>query len=294
MRKMRNAGAITIAIGVALLMLFAIPSALAAESVTINEPSGGYWSGTQTIKWAYETDNAVDPEDHENFSIHYSRTGEDPWTLIIYGLGHANTTYSWNTADAGDNTNYTINVTKTNSSDHTKNVSGVSGTVFTIDATAPTVVITTTGVGLGTDDVAHTKKTTLDFSGTMTDTHAGNKNLTSVTTNDGTISGDTWTVTAAALSAGCNVVTATGFDNSNNSGTDTITVCHSPAGLAVIYPTATPAYQPPADGLLPLSIIPEEGIPEVAKKLGVIAVIAIVLFVVWRGSGSKTKRKRRR
>ena len=288
-------GAITIAISVALL-LFAIPSALAAlDIVTVIEPVGGYWGGTQTIEWLITAprNNTVDPEDHENYSIQYS-TDDVTWIAIIEGLGHANTTYSWDASLIGDGTTYRINVTKTNKTDFIDNASGNSTTVFTIDNTAPTVVVASTGVGLGADDVAHTQQTTLDFSGSIKDATAGNKNLTIVTTDDGTITGNTWTVTGAALSAGCNVVTATGFDNSNNSGTDTLTVCHSPAGLAIVHlPTPIPT-QPPADGLLPLSIIPEEGLPDTVKKFGVIAVIAIVLFVVWRGSGSKTKRKRRR
>jgi len=292
MRRMRmRTGAITIAIGVALLMLFiAMPSALATDTVTVTTPNGGYFGGTETITWSRTTTNATS----DNFTIFYNTTAAPTWILIVDALANTSTTYSWDTALIPDGSTYNINVTKSNDTDFTQNVSGMSSTVFTIDNTDPTVVVTGTGVGLGTDDVAHTQETTLDFSGTITDATAGNKNLSIVSTDDGTISGNTWTVTGAALSAGCNVVTATGFDNSNNSGTDTLTVCHSPAGLAVVHlPTAVPT-TPPADGLLPLSIIPEEGLPDVVKKVGVLAAIAVVLFLVWRGSGSKPKKRKRR
>lgn len=292
MEKIEKAG--IIAIGVALLLLLLVPSAIAADSVLVTAPNGAEnWRANQTITWT-----AVRTEDptNDSFNISWSANSGGSYTSLTTGLANTTISHTWNTTPRTDGANYLIRVTKHNTNGSVSDVNDTSNATFKVDNTAPTVVITATGVGLGTDDYAYTQQTTLDFSGTITDATSGNKNI-SVASKAGTVTGNTWTVTAATLSAGCNVVTATGYDNAGNSGTDTATVCHSPAGLK-LPKKATPApyyYPPPAQqGQPTLSIIPEEGVPDEVKKFGFIALIVVLLFLVWHGSGGKSKPKRRR
>lgn len=279
-----------LAMGIALLMLFAMPSALAGDSVTVVTPAAAAnWSGTQTITWTNESSNYS----ATTYYVLYSATGASPWTYCADGAALSNTTasLSWATADLTAGTAYKVNVTKVNA---TTNISGESGT-FTVDNTAPVVAITGSSEGISAGQThIYTIETNITLSGTMTDAHAGNTNLTAGTTA-ATVTATTWSITTLPVATGCTLVTATGYDGASNAGTDTITICRTAQRNGSWMPTATPAYyQPPAEGLQTLTIIPEEGLPDAVKKVGVLAVIAIVIFLVWRQSGSKPNRKRRR
>lgn len=280
--------------GIALLMLLAMPSALAAlDVITVDTPTAGAnWTGTNTITWSNTSSgNYIGITYYVEYSATGVFTGISP-TYCVGGANISNTTeeLSWDTSGLAAGTSYKINVTRVNA---TTNVSGESGT-FTVDNTNPAVAITGSSEGLSAGQThIYTVATTITLTGTMTDAHAGNSNITAGTTT-GTVTTTTWSVTSLPVATGCNVVTVSGLDGAANEGTGTITICRTAQrNGSWMPPTPTPS-QPPAEGLLPLSIIPEEGLPDSVKRIGVIAVIAIVLFVVWRGSGSKSKRKRRR
>ena len=289
MKKIEKMRIGILAMGIALLMLYAMPSALAGDSVTVTAPAAAAnWSGTQTITWTNESSNYS----ATTYYVLYSTTGASPWTYCANGADLSNTTasLSWDTSELTAGTAYKVNVTKVNA---TTNISGESGT-FTVDNTAPVVAITGSSEGISAGQThIYTIESNITLSGTMTDSHAGNKNATAGTTA-ATVTSTTWSVSTLPVVTGCTLVTVTGYDGAGNAGTDTITICRTAQRNGSWMPMVTPPpYQPPAEGLLPLTIIPGQGIPEGAKRLGVVAVIAVVLYVVWSKSGSKPKKRRR-
>jgi len=119
---------IPIILTVALLMFF-IPSALAANTVTVTAPNGGeLWDGTNSITW---TNTTCKPADTDNFTIEYSYDG-GPYTAIVSNTTYSGGSYSWDTSARMDGVQYLIRVRKSNASG---TVNDVSDAFFTLDNT---------------------------------------------------------------------------------------------------------------------------------------------------------------
>lgn len=266
-QKMKKLGVVMF---FALITLFLIPSALAADTVTVTAPNGGeYWRATQSITWTQETTDAT----NDTFYVGYHTGGAVTW--INTSLAAGTTSYSWDTTSVSDGSSYKINVTKVNA--NVGNASDESNAVFTVDNTAPTVAITMSSVGISGGHV-YTKESTLDFEGSISDATAGNKNI-SVDGTSGSISGNTWSVSSVSISTGLSTVTATGYDNAGNSGTGSVTVHRSIEKTGSSY--VPPSYYQQSAKNQPLAILNEDGEMQEGMKIVGVIVLMVILFLVW-------------